>query len=381
MEVPTPGDWSDVARLAESHHTVRVSFSDRLGRWRGKRVPIDQYVLSGGKAAFGNGLIVSDVLCDVIEQTPFTNMSTGYPDMFVLAQPQRTRVVGWAPGELFCFGVPTDEDGVELPVAPATALRRVQSRLQERNVDVRVDFTLSGRLMRDPVTLIDPAAQLATDVLLETAEGLDRSGVDILGFGADPAAGAVTLGIATGDPFEVAESAVIATGALVEVAARHGVHATFITRLPNRPAASTAVRVQNPPAAPVGAVSALLGQARPLVQPSVNAVKSMAPSALYEPRGELAVRGISPEADPFTAVAVVLAAVGQSPDGVPDPVSADAEDFSLAAGAAGLAKSSWLPQWLGSEFIDNSVPLLLHEARLFEAAVTDWEIDRYWSMA
>ena len=94
---PGPLQWLREAAAAGEVHTVRVSWADRLGTWRGKRLPVDVFL--GGperRIGFCDGMIVVDVNCDVIQETPFSNFGTGYPDMYLrprLEHAQEARVV------------------------------------------------------------------------------------------------------------------------------------------------------------------------------------------------------------------------------------------------------------------------------------------------
>ena len=59
---PGPLQWLREAAAAGEVHTVRVSWADRLGTWRGKRLPVDVFL--GGperRIGFGDGMIVVDV--------------------------------------------------------------------------------------------------------------------------------------------------------------------------------------------------------------------------------------------------------------------------------------------------------------------------------
>ena len=90
----------------------------------------------------------------------------------------------------------------------------------------------------------------------------------------------------------------------------------------------------------------------------------------------------SSEADPATAIAVLLAAIGSLAEAAPEGSSAAAAAWSPIRDlrdAAAMADRPWVIGWLGAPFVDNAIPLLEHEAELFQAAVTDWEIARYWS--
>jgi len=85
----------------------------------------------------------------------------------------------------------------------------------------------------------------------------------------------------------------------------------------------------------------------------------------------------SSEAEPFVVLAASLAAVAQVADLESVPESPAPRSLLEAAGA--LKTSGWIAEWLGSVYVDNTIPLLEHEAALFDDVVSDWEIERYWS--
>ena len=117
--------------------TVALSFADRLGAWRGKSVPAREFVEHGPVVlGFCDGMVVCDIRCGVIEETPFSNFSTGYPDLHVTLDPRDACPTGWRPGEAYVFGVPSDHHGVALEVAPTAVLTSVVSRF-EGSVPVR----------------------------------------------------------------------------------------------------------------------------------------------------------------------------------------------------------------------------------------------------
>ncbi len=93
-----PG-WLAAAADRGEVHTVRLGWADRLGGWRGKRMPVREFLSRAPMSmGFCDGMIVCDVQCDIIEATPFSNYSTGYPDLHVHFHPDLARPAAWAPG-------------------------------------------------------------------------------------------------------------------------------------------------------------------------------------------------------------------------------------------------------------------------------------------
>lgn len=377
MSVGPPDGWAWLRQQAEGGevHTVRVSFADRLGQWRGKRVPVSHFLRSDGVIGFGSGLLVADVACDVYDSTPFASMENGYPDVYLRPVAEDLRPVAWAPGEVYCFARPTDDDGGPVPVAAAWVLDAVVARAAATGWTPQTAVVASCRLWTADGEIVRPNSEPARDWAVTVADALVASGVDVTDVTTDLQS--VRFRIGPGEPSAVAQAAVVAKGAMKELATRSGFTATFITVLAGHGAAMEVELpgVELTPAAWDG-VRRRLGQARPLLQPSVNAIKSPCPTLVPYPGG-VRLSGVSPEADPYIALALALAALSAEDE----ETGPDADAFELGHAAAQLATSAWVRDWLGDDYVDNAVPLLIEEARQFARVVTDWERERYGSLA
>lgn len=385
-----PLEWLREAAAAGEVHTVRVSWVDRLGTWRGKRLPVDVFL--GGperRIGFCDGMIVVDVNCDVIQATPFSNFETGYPDMYLRPRLESLRRVGWSEGEAFVLGTLENHGGAPLGVSPANVLARVLGRLGESGIAVQARLAVSGRLMRapgEPLSLLPDGRgrdEEPPGVLRLAAEGLRRSGVALRSLEAQRD-GAFRLALGPLPAAAAAEQAMLAKAALKEVTRPRGLHAVFMTRLPGVEAASELgieLELINCDGLDTGALWQRLTPLRSLLQPSVNAFKAGAPrrpsGALHGNSLTLHGLGAAAEADPATALAALGAAVGATLEGAEGDEGSEPE--GLDGAAALLERCEWARDWLGEEFVANAVPLLRHEAAAFGAAVTDWELDRYWS--
>lgn len=128
----------------------------------------------------------------------------------------------------------------------------------------------------------------------------------------------------------------------------------------------------------LGRIRGFLNEGRSILQPSINAFKvgPLAPLRLTEISDSVQIHNFkaSSEADPFTSIAVILAALDVQINSVP---AKNARNLTEAADQ--LAVSQWAREWLGHEYIENSLPLVRNEIALFEETVTDWETSRYWS--
>ncbi len=377
-------DWLAQEVAAGRVDTVALSFADRLGGWRGKRVPASDFVDRGSaELGFCDGMIVCDIQCGVIEETPFTNYSTGYPDLHVAFDVRDARPMGWRPGEAYVFGVPSDHGGVPLPVAPVVVLESVVSRLRDQGFEVSVAAELSG-------AFYDRNRLAAPSMPTESVKQLPWLLLDALLDSWIPAAfcspgfysGSFVLGIERMSPFELAQAVVVAKGAAKELARLAGCDAVFMTRRPGEvePALLRLdVSINAGTAADVSDVSGLLGEVMPFLFPSVNAMRQPFVAPQSDGTGEASrwFVSASAEADPATALSVSLAALGAAGEGTRSSLPA-VDDLADSRRAL---SSEWAVEWLGLPFIENSVPLFEHEASLFAGSVTDWEIMRYWHTA
>ncbi|MBS1676544.1 MAG: hypothetical protein JST08_04075 [Actinobacteria bacterium] len=385
-------EWLERAAADGSVHTVRVSWSDRFGTWRGKRLPVATFLANPGRRiSFCDGMAVTDVNCDIYESTPFSNFETGYPDMYLEPRLDSLGPVGWLDGEAYVLGTLQTHGGEVLGVPARNVLPAVLARLAERGVELGARVTLGGRLMcgRGAPALLGPGGRARGEVgagLLRTAaEGLLRSGVAVRSIDARPDGG-FGLDLAVLDLEVAADQAMIAKAALKELSVGAGPTAVFMTMLPGFAAPAlldVELSVGGAAALDPARLAAALTTLRGLLQPSVTAFKAgpAQPSVTgSDDADRILVRGLgaAAEADPATALMAIAAAVGAALD--PEVEIPVAPVGDLRAAADSLAASAWAAEWLGTDFVANAAPLMREEADLFAAAITDWELDRYWAI-
>lgn len=382
-------EWLRESANSGEVHTVRLCWSDRLGTMRGKRLPANVFLDSPKRRiSFCDGMIVVDVNCNVIQETPFSNFDTGYPDMYLAPRLETIRKVGWADGEALVLGVLESHSGEPLAVSPANSFARVWSRLERSGVAVETRVTICGRLMRDKgesFRLLPDGLGATEDgpgIMRLALDGLRRSDIAVRSLETDREGG-FRLGLDWMAPHTAAEQAVMVKAAMKELARERGIDAVFMTLLPGAPGPSrlqTELRVSGVEINDDD-LSNRLREIRPALQPSINAFKSGPTELVTRGGGDKTVLelDVSSEADPSTALMAVCAAIGSAQEGaasksVPEPLG-------LYEAALLLDRSIWARDWLGDELVNNMVPLLKHEAELFNASVTDWELNRYWSPA
>ena len=376
-------EWLREAVRTGEIHTVRVSFADRLGVWRGKRVPAQLFLETAERPlGFCDGMLVVDVHADLVQATPYSNYETGYPDVYIHPNLPRIRPVGWTDGEAFVFGSLRNEHDAIAAVAPSSALERVAERARREHDVELVSLSLAGRLMKATDRACDLELGLvlaeADLVLTRVAAGLEAAGIDtdVIEVDAD---GRFQLGFAPVEPMAAGEAGIVAKGALKEAARAAGIEAIFMTRPAPGAASSTwtvEVGIAGGSSIRASRVASLAEDARGLLSPSINAFRAGPPAIGVREEGGRAIVRVdsSSEASPQTAIACAIAIAIEAKagrDGL-GPIE------SLLQAATRLEAADWLSDWLGQELPMNSAPLLRAEQALFDAAVTDWELQRYW---
>lgn len=374
-------DWLREAVAAGEIHTVRVSFADRLGVWRGKRVPADVFLEASDRpVGFCDGMLVVDVHADLVQETPYSNYGTGYPDVYVHPSLDGIRPVGWADGEAYAFGPMRDEHGRTAAVAPRSALELAAARGATEHGIQTVRLSLSGRLMHEPHRATDLELGIVPDradeLLASVAAGLDGSGITVETIATD-VGGRFSLGLAAMEPNAAGEAGVVAKSALKELARAAGFEAIFMTRVARHSDASVWC-VEVPVAAhglpSLEIVQSLVEDARGLLSPSITAFRAGPLAVAIDVEAGYVRIAASAEASPQTAIAVAIATVCEAGGGR----RGSGDVASLAASGDRLVETRWLSEWLGPDLPVNSAALLHAEQALFDAAVTDWELDRYW---
>jgi glutamine synthetase len=380
----TPENWLIQEVAAGRVDTVALSFADRLGGWRGKRVPASDFVERGSAAlGFCDGMIVCDIQCGVIEETPFTNFSTGYPDLHVTFDVRDARPMGWHLREAYVFGVPSDHGGAPLAVAPMAVLASVVRRLTKMGIEVSVAAELSGAFFdRDHAPVVANVADGLKNLPWLLLDAVRQSWIPVAycSPGFDP--GSFALGLEANEPLELAQSIVVVKGAAKELAKLRGYDAIFMTR---RPGASQLALLQfdivlhSGSSVDADLVGRLLDEVKPMLFPSINAMRPRVPTPYSRPSddGTRWTVSVSAEADAATALAAVLSAIGVAMEGG-GPTGNGIDDLIRSRA---LLSCLWAVDWLGMPYIENSVPLFENEASLFADSVTDWEIERYWGTA
>jgi glutamine synthetase len=423
--------------------SIRVVFPDLHGVGRGKDVPIAEFdhVLDHG-LRFCAAVMGTD-----LRHTPVVGGDEGYPDL--IARPDMTTMVTlpWEPGVASCLAdLEPAEGGV--PIAdPRGATRRAAEDLRATGLDPIVGPELEFFLLeRNPAAehgirrLVDRPSMVYTvgpqadpgGIGRAITDGLAELGLQVLAFNHEFMNSQYEINLRHSDALPAADRAFRLKAAVKDIAAQHGVAATFMGKPFNDQGGSgmhlhvslerDGRNAFDGPAEEDGVSAELrafgagvLAHAAglmALLNPTVNAYRRIQPGSLAPTHANwgwdnrstfirippergagtrLEIRAADGAANPYLAIAAVLAAGGHGlRDGLrpPAPVQGDAYradreligpalPASLDAALDALASDEILCRALGQEIVDTFVAVKRFEIGRHSSWVSDWEIAEY----
>ncbi len=422
-------------------HTVECMFADTWGIPRGKRLSPQHFVSS----ARGLGFAIANVaftwdMHGVIFPTAFVNDETGYPDMHVVPDLSTLRVAAWRQGTAFCIC-----DAIEPATHESVAmdgraiLRRAVERMQRLGYEPVAATELEFHLCRSDWEPLYVGAhcysmQKGADVepvVSEIKRILEASGIFVEAWNVEYGPAQVEVNLGHGSAIDVADATVVFKYVVKQVAAAHGLRATFMPK-PYITEAGNGLHIHqslldaedrnafadaddDPPLRSKLMSRYLAGllahqlELQAVNCPTINAYKrvedySFSPTQvswgldhrLVAVRSvvdqgaatRLECRWASADANPYLVVAGCLAAGADGLENdleLPPIVTGDPHvDPSLPRAATNLAdalsafeQSPFARSVYGDMFVDVYAVMLRHELELFARQVSDWERDRY----
>jgi glutamine synthetase len=422
--------------------TVILAGADTHGIMRGKRVPIAEL-----DRATEHGIALSDVVwaLPVDEVQPVQPApehhgwfpGDGYPDMFAMPDLETARLVPWHDRTALLLCDFVDRDGRAIPLSPRAVLRSVVDRAAAMSVDPIVGIELEFYALREtPQSVLAKrptqlqaveerpsvygvvAASRHEDFAGAVRATLREYGLAVEACAPEAGPGQFEINLRAAPALQAADEAFLLKSAVKEIAARHGLLATFMAKpRSDWPGSSCHLHVSlrdGTSAAMRHVIGGLLegmAELTAIFAPTPNSYRRLTPyswaatTATWSVDNRSAgVRAIcdgdaiarvehrlaGADANPYLAAAAALAA---ALDGVrrasepPPPVDGDV--YALADGAAPalpatlgaatdlLERSALARDWLGDDVVDHCVAMRRAELAAQSAAVTDWEIARY----
>jgi glutamine synthetase len=426
-------DAAEVKKYFEDHDidTVELGFADINGVLRGKRHTSRHFlkdVHAGtalAKAPFG-----WDIQCGVYDDVEFANFANGFPDMAAKPILSTLRKVPWRKGSAFALCDVLDEKNEPLEFAPREVLKRVINRANDLGFRPLVGSELEFYLLDEKKEPLFQGVQCYSlykgaeleHVIKEMRNGLEDFGIEIEAFHIEYGPAQIEIIPEYGDALEMADKTVLIKNAIKEIARQHGLYATFMAKpwaqesgngyhvhqslwdpeLKNNLFNTDHVLAQN-------YLAGLIAHARDFMvlgSPTINSYKrfqlnSFAPTSVNwgHDNRTVAVRSLlgtgngsrfenrsgSADANPYLIIAASLAAGIYGVENKLTPSKAATGDQqqlpnTLEKALNYFAASEAAIEYFGEKFVNLFLTLGRHEVDHYNAAVTDWEWNRYLEM-
>jgi glutamine synthetase len=449
-------DLKTIQSLLTEHHITKIKVGgfDIDGILRGKYISHEKF-----DSAVEKGLGFCDVIFGwdssdaLYDNVSVTGWHTGYPDAPARIDLSTFRVIPWEPGTAFFVLDYFDEKGQPLSFSPREVLRRVVAKAHEMGFDPEVATEFEFFLFREDshsirakhyrnLVPLSPGmfgySVLRTGVHSEIAHALLDSmhdfGVELEGFHTETGPGVYETAIRHDRALAAADKAALFKSGVKQVAARHGLIATFMAKWnADLPGASGHLHESlwdhdhtrnlfydsgRPHEMSVLMSHFIAGQLQLMPEfaafacPTINSYKRLVPG-VWAPTNATwgidnrtaalrAVLGPSPasvrveyrlsgaDINPHLAVAASLASGLYGIEHrlePPEPVRGNAYEaktaelpHSLDEAVRLLEPSNAARELLGEEFFDHYVRTRRWEVRQHQKAVTDWERERYFEI-
>ena len=413
--------------------SVRVLYSDLHGIARGKDVPIGEFDhIAGHGLAFCAAIMGTD-----LRHTPVVGPEVGYPDLRAVPDLSTLMAVPWEPGVVACLAdlhPVTPESAV--PADPRGALKRAIAGYEELGltpvVGPELEFFLCvrdehGGLRRyvDNLSMVYTVGPQADPkgVVRELAEALSRLGMGAFAANHEFMNSQYEINLRHAPALEAADRAFRLKSAVKDVAAIHGLVATFMGKPFNDQGGSgfhihfsadrdgenafdgVSDELRRFSAGILAHAPALTA----FLNPTVNAYKRLVPDSLAPTHANwgwdnrttfiripaergaatrVEVRVGDGSANPYLAIAATLfAGLHGLRDELqlPDPIDGDAytqeQDnplpSSLSDALDALEADAYVRDAIGAPIVDTFLAMKRFEAERHRQWVSDWERDEY----
>lgn len=441
--------------LAERNITkIKVGGFDIDGVLRGKYISREKF-----DSAVEKGLGFCDVIfgwdsSDVLyDNVAVTGWHTGYPDALARIDLSSFRVIPWEPGTALFLVDYFDSQDQPLSFSPREVLKRVVAKAQGMGFEPEIATEFEFFLFRENshsvrakhyrhLTPLSPGmfgySVLRTGVNFEIAhdilDSMREFGIELEGFHTETGPGVYEAAIQHGRALEAADKAALFKTGIKQIAARHGLIATFMAKwnagLPgcsghlheslwDRDRTRNLFHDSASPKGISGFMSHYIaGQLQLMPEftafacPTVNSYRRLVPG-VWAPTNAtwgidnrtVALRAIvgpsqkavrveyrlsGADINPYLAIAASLASGLYGIERALEPpqavrgdgyaTEAPALPASLDEGTRRLAASAMAPELLGKDFVDHYLRTREWEVRQHQRAVTEWELDRYFEI-
>lgn len=421
---------ADVKKFIEENdiNTVEVGFADINGVLRGKRLPARFFKKC---AEEGTGMAKApfawDIQCGVYDDIELANFGNGFPDMYVKPILSTLRKIPWREGSAFVFAETYYEDGKPIEVNPREILKNIIKRYNDKGYRPLVGSELEFYLLDSEKKPLFKGIQCYSlyrgaeleYVIGEMRNSLEELGINMEAFHIEYGPAQIEVIPEYGDALEMADNTVLIKNTIKEIARKYGLYATFMAK-PWAQESGSGYHVHQSlwnldlknnifDEEPQTAENYLAGLIRLseefmlLGSPTVNSYKrfrlnSFAPTNVTWAHDNRTVstrsllglgkgsrfehRTGSADANPYLIIAASLAAGIYGIENkltVPDAEQQGRQILpnTLEKAVHSFEYSKTARDFFGESFVKLYTTLGKHEVELYNAAVTDWEWERY----
>ena len=432
---------------------VKLGTFDLDGVFRGKYVSLDKFIgaaVSG--LSFCDVIYGWDVNDELYDRESLTGWHTGYPDAKVRIDLDTFRAIPWEPETALFIMDLYEPDEAPHPLSPRHLLKTLLDRAQGLGYTVKCaaeyEFFFfeetSHSLQEKGFTDLKPLtpgmfgysiirASSRAELIHNIIDAMRDYGIELEGIHTETGPGVYETAIHSEFGIAAADKAALFKSAIKEIAARHGLTATFMAKWnADLPGCSGHIhqslwkedhnsfsdsespdKLSDTARQYIAGNLAMMADLTALSCPTINSYKRAVPG-VWSPvnaswgleNRTTAIRAVpgnfaksarvesrlsGADANPYLAMAASLAAGLYGIENElepPSPVAGNAyEDGSLALLPTNLAAATKLlnhsemaRKYLGDTFVNHFVMTREHEVRLYEKAVTDWELKRYFEI-
>lgn len=429
----------DIKKIIDDHgiHTVEIGFADIAGVLRGKRVPSQHFLRSAESGiAFCKAVLAWDIQCGIFPGIDLASFENGYPDLIAKPDLSTFKPIPWRPGSAFVFADLVSEHGDNIKFAPRDVLRQVVKAANSLGyrpiIGPELEFYLLGpdqKPFYDGIQCysLQKGAELEF-VLADIRNSAQAAGIDVEASNTEYGPAQVEINLVYDDALAAADNVVLFKSAVKDISRKYGLTATFMPKpwssesgngfhvhqslwdiKTNRNLFADDRTLANQ------VLAGLLATARDFIAleaPSINSYKrytedSFAPTNVswgvdnrtvstrsllgQNQASRIEHRTGASDANPYLLIAANIAAglYGIKHKLTPPPAlsasayQSDAQRLptTLRGAIALLQNSEAAGEYFDPAFIDHYLKLQRHEVEVYDAAVTDWERERYLEMA
>jgi glutamine synthetase len=259
-----PADAAGFARWCEAEgiHTVVAGAGDMHGIWRGKRLPVADFLAKAGRGVpFSDVVLVithsedTDEGQELVEPPGgaayplyFPRKEQGFPDIFAVPDLSTARRLPWHPGTVGVLGEFHLPSGAEVPLDPRAVLRRLVSRARSHGLEPKIGMEYELYLFRGDLAALAAAGwqleplrgrpytygvyggSLDEDLIQEIRGQLAGAGIRVEASNPETGPGQFELNLHYDDALTAADDGFLYKNGIKEIAARNGYLASFMAK-------------------------------------------------------------------------------------------------------------------------------------------------------